>query len=287
MISIIEERLKTVNPKTPLEEESALKQIMQEIILNALSDVDFFNIGIFQGGTSLRILYGLPRFSEDLDFILKAPDPEFSWEPFINAIRNKCIMYGIDPEVIEKSKIDNPVKKMMLKDNSIVNQLNLTFPHSRMGKKFKIKLEVDTNPPEGSGTERLFCDFPQNYIVIVQDISSNFAGKCHALLCRKYDKGRDWFDFSWYVARNAIPNFRYLSNAINQAGPWEGKNINVTPKFFIKKMREKISEISWGTVKADVERFLDDEAQNTLKLWGDDFFLDRLGKLERMILGGD
>jgi hypothetical protein len=287
MISIVEERLKTLNLGTQLQEESALKQIMQEIILNALSEVDFFNIGIFQGGTSLRILYGLPRFSEDLDFILKEPDPDFRWKPFINAIVHKCIMYGIDPEIIEKSKIDHPVKKMVLKDKSIINQLNLTFPHSRSGKKLKIKLEVDTDSPEGSGTERRFCDFPQDYIVVVQDLPSNFAGKCHALLCRNYVKGRDWFDFSWYVARKIVPNFSYLSSAINKAGPWEGKKLKVTHESFLKKMKERIQEISWDEAKADVERFIDPEARKSLKLWGSELFLDKLEKLDRLISEGD
>jgi hypothetical protein len=91
-------------------------------------------------------------------------------------------------------------------------------------KKLNIKLEIDTNPPKGSVVETRFLDFPLDSAIAVQDLQSNFAGKCHALLCREYIIGRDWFDFTWYVNRKIKPNLLFLTNAIAQQGPWAGKN---------------------------------------------------------------
>lgn len=207
MLSIIEQRLNEYEINTENQQENALKEIMQEIILSALAETNFFDIGIFYGGTSLRIFYGLERFSEDLDFLLKQPNPNFKWQPYLEAIKQKCIFYGIYPEVDDKSKMTDTIKKMFLKDNSIVKILNLSFKRTHRNRKIRIKLEIDTNPPAGSKIETKFLDFPLKSSIDVQDLPSNFANKSHALLCRKYEKGRDWYDFHWYVSKQVIPNF--------------------------------------------------------------------------------
>src|SRR3546814_15685168 len=69
--------------------------ILQEIALYALWRADFFDVALFQGGTSLRILHGLSRFSEDLDFLLRAPDPEFDWTPYLNALTDVGGQFGL------------------------------------------------------------------------------------------------------------------------------------------------------------------------------------------------
>ena len=110
----------------------------------------------------------------------------------------------------------------MLKDNSIGKIIDLTFKHYA-NKKLIIKLEIDTNPPLGSDLEIKFLDFPLDYSIVAQNLSSNFAGKIHALLCRNYTKGRDWYDFSWYISRKVTLNFKLLTNALRQQGPWQGQ----------------------------------------------------------------
>ena len=108
---------------------------------------------------------------------------------------------------------------MFLKDDSIGKMIDLSFVH-HPGKKLTIKFEIDTNPPQGSNIDIKFLEFPLNCSIVAQDLSSSFAGKCHALLCREYIKGRDWYDFAWYVAKRISPNFEFLEHALYQQGPW-------------------------------------------------------------------
>ena len=276
---IIDERLKTYTTNTIEDEEHALKEILQEIAIYGLANANFFDKAIFHGGSALRILYGLPRFSEDLDFLLKSPDSHFKWEPYMDAIIATCKQYGVHPEVTDKSRVNNTVKKMFLKDDSIGKIINLTFMHHPR-KKLAIKFEIDTNPPPGSNLDVKFLEFPLDYSVIAQDLSSSFAGKCHALLCREYIKGRDWYDFTWYVAKKIVPNFVFLESALYQQGPWANQKITVTPTWFIEAMQQKIESIDWRKAASDVEQFLNIQDKQSLNLWSIDFFMDKLNKFK-------
>ncbi|MCK4608314.1 MAG: nucleotidyl transferase AbiEii/AbiGii toxin family protein [Gammaproteobacteria bacterium] len=281
-IDIIHERLKRYSPQTSEDEEHALKEILQEIILYALSTTDFFAKGAFHGGTALRILHGLPRFSEDLDFLLKTPTKNFSWEYYLNAIITTCKEFGIAPEVYDKSKLGKTVQKMFLKDNSIGKLLKLAF-HHHSGRKLAIKLEIDTNPPVGSVTEINFLDFPLDYSIVAQNLSSDFAGKSHALLCRKYVKGRDWYDFTWYVKKAVKPNFAFLTSSIDQQGPWKKQHITITPDWFLTALKNKIATLDWKKAISDVGPFLPPAERQSLKIWGVDFFMAKLNKLSLLL----
>jgi len=280
--NIIDARLEAYSLNTAEDEEHALKEILQEIALYGLANSDFFKEAIFHGGTALRIIYGLPRFSEDLDFLLKNPNPNFKWEPYIDAISATCKQYGVHPEIIDKSRVSNTVKKMFLKDNSIGKMINLSFVRYPE-KKLAIKFEIDTNPPLGSNLEIKFLEFPLDYSIVTQDLGSSFAGKCHALLCREYIKGRDWYDFSWYVTKKVVPNFIFLSNALYQQGPWAQQENILTPEWFIETMQQKIKSIDWNKTSSDVSTFLNMPDKKALALWGVDFFIDKLEKLKSIM----
>ena len=196
MIDIIRERLSRYQAHNTLEEENAVKEVLQEIALYALWRADFFDVALFQGGTSLRILHGLPRFSEDLDFLLRSPDPEFDWTPYLSILVEVFSQFGLKLEARSRSRMDSSVLQALLKSDSIASQLDLSFASSGRSSAIKIKLEIDINPPLGSGEDTTYLDFPADFEVRHQDLSSNFALKIHALLCRKYLKGRDWFDFA-------------------------------------------------------------------------------------------
>jgi predicted nucleotidyltransferase component of viral defense system len=277
--SIIQDRLNEFNPTTVEEQNNVLKEIVQEIILYGLSTINFFEKALFQGGTALRILYGLPRFSEDMDFIVKDPKDEFHWQIYIEGIESICEEYGIITKVTDKSKTKSSIQRLFIKNDSIGKMLDLGFKHSSYAN-ILIKLEIDVNPPLGSNQETKYLDFPLLHAIQAQDLTSNFAGKCHALLCRKYTKGRDWYDFLWYVAKNISPNLHFLQNAINQTGPWESQKIEVTPQWFIRKLKEKIQSVKWDDAANDVERFLNEKDRKQLTLWCNQLFLDRADKLE-------
>ena len=279
MIDLIQQRLSSYKANGQIEEENALKEIVQEIMLFALWQADFFEVAAFQGGTSLRVLHGLSRFSEDIDFILQKPDLAFSWQPYLENLIEICKEFGIEPKALDKNQIDRNVRAALIKDNSIANQLNLSFMGNQKERELKIKLEIDCNPPEGSGFEYAYLDFPVNFEVCHQDLSSNFALKTHALLCRPYLKGRDWYDFNWYIAQKVTPNLLLLQNALYQYGPYKDQDLKIDNDWLMSVLSEKITSIDWQSAAADVARFLKPVEQKSLKLWGEKFFLAKLSKL--------
>lgn len=275
-IKIIEERLKSYDLQTTAAFDLALNEIFQEIALAALARSGFFEKAAFQGGTCLRILHDLQRFSEDLDFILKKPDSNFDWQHHLDNMLLEFEAYGLEVSVQDRKQIKN-VKKAFLKEESL-GQI-LIFEKGRTGPRKKIKLEIDTNPPAGSGFENRYLTFPLAFAITTQDLPSLFAGKSHALLCREYTKGRDCFDFLWYVAKKTPLNFKLLTAAINQIGPWQGQNLKIDQKWYHDAMEKKIRSLNWQDAKKDVARFLKPRDQMTLTVWHEDFFMEQLKKL--------
>ncbi|MBI3540985.1 MAG: nucleotidyl transferase AbiEii/AbiGii toxin family protein [Deltaproteobacteria bacterium] len=280
-VKIIQERLDQSGVTSWQEEELIVKQIYQEVALAALSRTDFFKKAVFQGGTALRILHSLERFSEDLDFILKKPDTGFSLQAYLGSLQEEFRAYGIPIVIQDKSKLNETVQKLFLKQESAGMMLVLKHhPRDRRPEKIRVKIEVDTRPPAGSIHETKYLDFPFAFGVTVQDLPSLFAGKSHALLCRGYTKGRDWYDFLWYVARRISVNFDFLSHACHQTGPWQGKDPSINKQWYLNEMKKKVNGIDWKEAREDVQRFLRPHELPTLDLWGREFFLDRLQKMD-------
>ena len=277
MIDIIREKLETY-PTT--EQENALKEILQEIALFALWRADFFEVALFQGGTSLRILHGLPRFSEDLDFLLRQPGPDFNWTPYLDQMTGVFKAFGLKLETQSREQMDRAIRQAVLKDDSIARQLDLRFAATGPNRTIRIKLEIDTNPPALSGEATTFLDFPADFEVRHQDLPSNFALKIHALLCRGYLKGRDWFDFSWYVARGISPNLPHLRAALVQSGPWKGtENLTVDDAWLRDTLAKTIGKIDWMAAAEDGRRFLRPAEESSLRLWSAPFFRSKLDRL--------
>lgn len=283
MIDLIQQRLDNYHAGNPVEEEQALKEILQEVALYALWRAGFFEVAAFQGGTSLRILHKLPRFSEDLDFILKQPSTEFQWGVYLEALITGLQEFGLQSEVLDKSRMDQNIRKALLKDNSVGQQLNLAFYQGHSDRKLKIKLEIDVNPPQGSGYEYSYLDFPLDFEVCHQDLGSNFALKIHALLCRPYVKGRDWYDFNWYVKQKISPNLPHLQAALVQYGPWQGEELAVDIDWVEKALLDKIGKIDWADATQDVERFLSAVEKPSLRLWSERFFTSKALDLKKSI----
>lgn len=281
-VQIIQQRLMNYNCKTDIEEQQAIREITQEVVLAALGRGDFFKHALFQGGTCLRIFYGLNRFSEDMDFILRKPKPDFQLKDHIKNLTDELAAYGYNIEIIDRNQADLTVKKAFLKDDSLGKVIDLR--HSNQTgplKKIRIKLEVDTNPPSGSGYDLKYLDFPFVSSVAVQDRPSLFAGKIHALLCRDYIKGRDWYDFIWYTGNQTGVNYDFLTSAINQIGPWQGQSITVDKAWLLTELERIIVSINWKQVIEDVRRFVRVEEQPSLDLWSKELFLGQLDKLKR------
>ena len=153
-VEIIQERLNSYHCQSVQEEENAVREIAQEIILGGLSRSGFFKEAAFQGGTCLRILYNLERFSEDLDFILIKPNKTISLDDLLEKVCLELKSYDLKFTFSDRKDIEKTVQKQILKDDSLVKLL--TFNHLRPGRdtrSIKIKIEIDTNPPEHSNFE--------------------------------------------------------------------------------------------------------------------------------------
>jgi predicted nucleotidyltransferase component of viral defense system len=257
-VGVIQGRLESYRCNSTLEEDRAIREITQEIVLAALARTDFFRKAAFQGGTCLRILHGLNRFSEDLDFALMTPDRSFRLEPYVPDIRREMAAYGYDIEFIDRSKAEQPVQKAFLKDDSIGDLLQLNYrPRTGPMRAIRIKVEVDINPPVGADVESRYLDFPFPQAIAAFDPRSLFAGKLHAILCRGYLKGRDWYDFVWYTARKTSVNFKLLEAAIDQNGPWKGQGVTVDRTWCLEQLVRKIDSIDWDAAKEDIRPFVE------------------------------
>ncbi len=278
---IISKRVRDYAPGDALEQENVLAELLQHYVLAALSRTRFFSHAGFHGGTCLHICYGMRRFSEDLDFLLKEPDLNFEWGPYMEKIIADSRDEGIRFEPQDKSKAATAVKKFFLKTELSGEEmagLKLPFPrHS--GKKIRIKLETDTNPPAGSIFETRYIDFPMVSSITTQILPSGFATKSHALLCREYIKGRDWYDFLWYVSKKVAPDLELLAHALEQQGPWAGQKVDVTPRWFLEKMKNRVWEINWDQARSDVSRFVVAGERDSLKAWGASLFEQQLERL--------
>jgi predicted nucleotidyltransferase component of viral defense system len=277
---IIEERLKNYKPLTAQEAITDLKEIFQHIALLALSRAGFFKLAAFQGGTCLRFCHNLARFSEDLDFILINPDKSFSWQTFRSALEAEFAAYELDLKIQDRTKATAAVKSAFLKSDSFGKILSFT-PHFELAPQqtVSIKIEIDSNPPKGSQFETHFLNFPISFSLTTRDLQSLFASKCHALLCRKDHKGRDWYDFLWYALHSTSLNYLNLEEALNQYGPWAGHNVHLTKEWLLNALKNRVQSLDIEQAQKDVVPFLHHQDQEITHIWTHALFLDCINKL--------
>lgn len=280
LAKVLSARLREYAPVTPVDQENALQELMQHYVLASLSRAGLFTDAMFHGGTCLRIVYAMNRFSEDLDFLLKRADPDFRWQGYLESVRKDCAQEGIAFDVQDKSHAGSAVQKAFLKTDSIGKILVLDLPFERhRPRTIRIKLEIDVNPPPGSTFTTSYITFPLTAPLTTQSLESGFALKLHALLCRPYVKGRDWYDFVWYVARGTRPDVDLLSHAVHQQGPWAGQQVAVTARWVRDRMEATIRSIDWAAARDDVQRFVPLREQEGLRSWSADFFLYWLARM--------
>ena len=279
----LQRRLSDYKCKSAREEDQALREILQDLILAALGRTEFFCKAAFHGGTHLRIFHGLNRFSEDLDFALKEDDADFAFAPYLDKVKSELASFGVNVEIVDRSKADATVKKAFLKDDSIIRILNLRFL-SNIGsrqtpRKLRIKLEVDSHPPLGATYESLSLSFPFPSSITAFDLPSAFAGKMHALLCREYVKGRDWYDLIWYCGARVSLNHELLSAAIDQSGPWAGKHVKTSNTWVRDELRKTILHLDWEKAREDVEPFIHESELASLQYFNAEYFLQLANRI--------
>lgn len=264
---------------------SALREIMQELALLGLWRTKFFEHAAFYGGTALRILHGLDRYSEDLDFSLMKPDPSFSLKPYGGGLRRELTSFGfeVDFEWREKA-LKSRIESAFLKANTlrqlIIIQADAAVLGAQHGREqLKVKLEIDTDPPGGFTTVSRPLLVPIPFAVNVYSLPDLFAGKMHAILCRKWKsrvKGRDWYDLVWYLGRHPELRLSHLEQRMCQSGDWTPER-PMDRDALMAALRGRIDALDVNQARDEVRRFVRDRA--ALEIWSKEFFhqiIDRL-----------
>lgn len=269
-----------------------LREILQEIVLLGLYRAQFFEHAVFYGGTALRILHGLDRFSEDLDFSLIQVNPDFDLTHYEDAVVEALHSFGFEVSIHIKQK-ENDVKSAFVKGDTMQHLLNIKAPQKVIdtfgrGKLVKIKIEVDTNPPLEFQSEKITLLTPSPFIVNTMTLPSLFAGKMHALLCRNWanrPKGRDWYDFVWYITQGYSLDLKHLNARLQQNCPWQTKEqsaikSNTTIEDINKYLAKRINTLDISAAKRDIEGFISD--RRVLDIWSRDFFLSLIPSIKWM-----
>ena len=257
------------------EKKNALKEIVQEVALCGLSRAGFFKNVAFYGGTALRIFYGLDRFSEDLDFSLIEPNENFELQRYFSALEKELSSLGLQFFVEEKQKTqDTAIKSAFLKGNTKEHILNVYGSDLNINSNevIKIKFEIDTNPPPMATFENKYRLLPSPYQVKLYDMPSLFAGKLHAVICRSWKnriKGRDLYDYVFYLANNTTVNLSHLRARLEDTGVLSNEDV-----FGLNELQTMLNErftvIDFEQAKEDVYPFVADKSK--LELWSAEFF---------------
>jgi predicted nucleotidyltransferase component of viral defense system len=272
-------------PRNRAEAHAALRQVMQQVALASLFRAGFFEHAAFYGGTALRIFYQLPRFSEDLDFSLLKPNADFSIEPYVRALERECQSLGIMVTTrSKKKKKGSQIRSAFLNSSTRIRELLLKTDRYQPGRKeeisVKIKFEIDVDPPEGFATEERLLLKPFSCYIKCFTPEYLMAGKMHALLFRRWKtrvKGRDWYDFEWYI-RQAIPvNLSHLSQRAIHSGGWTAGRA-MGKEDLMSLLKQRIREVDFDQARSDAIRFISDPS--ALQLWSRDYFLDLIRLLK-------
>jgi predicted nucleotidyltransferase component of viral defense system len=280
---MIKEWIAEYNPQNEGETLAAMREIMQEIALAALSRTDFFKKAAFYGGTALRIFHGLDRYSEDLDFSLLEKDPGFSLIPYFSTITDEFEALGIRVSIREKDKrTKTQIDSAFLKSETLWQELVLEDIVKQQGissnKSIKIKIEIDRVPPSGFETEEKLLIKPFSFYVNCFNLPSLFAGKLHALLFRKWKnrvKGRDWYDMEWYIRKGVPLNISHFLYRATETNDWQ--EVSISKEQILELLKNKINSVSFEAIKDDVRKFLRNDEQ--LKIWNVDYFNDLIDKM--------
>lgn len=255
------------HPQTEEQRVSAQRETMQKIALAGLYRGGFFEHAAFYGGTCLRLMHGLRRFSEDMDFSLISKVDNVHLEDFFQAITDEFVLAELPISIQKKDKkIFGRVESAFLKENT--ETYEIAFQTRKM---MKVKIELDTDPPLAFHTEQCYLSEPYAFPVRCFTLPSLYAGKMHALIYRAWQrrlKGRDWYDFEWYV-NNRIPlDVVHLQERVRE---FSGQELSKTE--LIEALRERLSCADMEAVMQDVRPFLPLDYQRDLDTWSNDYFL--------------
>jgi predicted nucleotidyltransferase component of viral defense system len=240
--------LKQLSPERPREKNlNRLRQFLQIVLLKILHESPVGASLAFTGGTALRLLHGLQRFSEDLDFSLVKPE-KYDFAQLVTSIEQNFEKLFLPVDL--KKKSEKMVHHLYVRFHELLYESGLS---RQRGEKLPIRIEIDTNPPAGWKTAvTLLADF-YTFPILHFDLSSSFATKLHACLFRRYTKGRDFYDLMWYLGKKVRPNLLVLNNAVAQT---EKKRTELDGNQLQQVLLKKINRLNFTQLRNDVAPFL-------------------------------
>ncbi len=269
---IYDNMLSAYDLSTEQQKRNAIFEVNQQIILAGLHNGGFFDVAAFYGGTCLRIFHGLQRFSEDMDFSLLSTDNNFDFTRYFQAIIDEFAIVGRSVEIKKKDKKNfGKIESAFLKDTTDVYDISI-----QTDKSIKIKIEVDIRPPLNFRTEQKLLMQPHSFMTRCFALPDLFAGKMHALVYRTWKnrvKGRDWYDFEWYVRHNVPLGFAHFAERVRQFN-----NEEIERETFIAKLKEKLASANITQVKNDVLPFVKEPRE--LDIWSNDYFVQLVDKMK-------
>ena len=270
MNDIYDRMLSAYDLTTDQARRNAMFEVNQQVILAGLYQGGFFSKAAFYGGTCLRIFHGLQRFSEDMDFSLLHAEADFNFSQYFQPIVDEFRAIGREVAITKKNKNHfSKVESAFLKDNTDVYDISF-----QTEKSIKIKIEVDTCPPMSFSTEQRLLLEPRSFMTRCFTLPDLFAGKMHALVYRAWKnrvKGRDWYDFEWYVRHRVPLDFKHLSERIH-----EFNGCDKSKEEFLEDLMTRLATADIIQVKADVMPFVKDSKD--MEIWSNDYFT-QLAKL--------
>ena len=264
------------------------REILQKIILNGLSRGQFFKKAAFHGGTALRILYGIGRYSEDLDFSLFEPNPDFNLRRYLRYAEDEIGSYGLTVTTKVRDVVVGNIRTGDMRCNMREILFNVGFPNDLVESMHRdavvrVKIDVNTAPLKGARYDKFAMNDPLNYYLCALDRESMFAGKIGAVIARKWGhrvKGRDLFDYLWYLDNEVGINMEYMrSNLVNQEiiGPDDEFNLDVLKSI----LSDRFDAIDYRSAMEDVRGFV--IGQRAPDDWNSDLFKATLGKLKEAL----
>jgi len=263
----------------------ALREIIQEIALLGLWRGKFFDKAAFYGGTALKILYGLDRFSEDLDFTLLQPTDDFDLGSFGLSIEKELRGFGFEMHLEQKNRaFKSPVQSAFLKAETFSQMLVIEIGEEILrqvpkGQMIKIKMKVDTNPPLDFSTETKYLLSPIPFPVRVLVLPDLFAGKMHAVLFRRWKnqvKGRTWYDLVWYLANHPELHLAHLEQRMRQTGDWHSEE-TLNEQAFFQVIYTAIDSLDINKARSEVSQSV--KNHEALSVWSKDFFHDIVSRI--------
>lgn len=228
---------------------NAMREYLQALVLRSFHESEAFRCLAFVGGTALRFLHGLPRFSEDLDFSIVSAD-RYAGPVWMAKLKRDLALAGFSPEVTWNER--RTVHTGWVRLHGILQEAGLS---PLANEKLAIKVEVDTQPPGGGRCERQIVTRHLSFLLQYHDLSSLMAGKIHALLTRRYAKGRDWYDLVWYLSQRppVAPNLALLENALAQT---QGVD-RPAARDWMRTVKNRLLKIDVPALADDVGPFLE------------------------------